>query len=320
MSQSDDIWQWGILFLRKRIDMVYLSSFHFPSSERESEHFNMFTPTYYTSLYPFRFLSGKGLLSINFSDITIFAGGNGSGKSTVLNIIAEHLGLKRESRFNKSELFDEYTRDTEGRLDVYDREKMRALMAVSRIITSDDVFNHILSLRKRNEDVDFKRDVIRQQRAEYKYNPDSRPREINLEDPESIRRYSDYADMTRMGFSGYVKSRSVLNERTYSNGESGYRYFTDAIQPGGLYLLDEPENSLSAQLQIDLSQFIAGMARFYECQFIISSHSPFMLATPFAKIYDMDSNPVSTTKWTDIPSVRTYHDFFEAHAGEFRKG
>ena len=36
--------------------------------------------------------------------------------------------------------------------------------------------------------------------------------------------------------------------------------------------------------------------------------------------YDMDSNHVSTTKWTDIPSVRTYHDFFEAHAGEFRKG
>lgn len=36
--------------------------------------------------------------------------------------------------------------------------------------------------------------------------------------------------------------------------------------------------------------------------------------------FDMDYNPVSTTKWTDIPSVRTYHDFFEAHAGEFRKG
>ena len=104
--------------MRKRIDMVYLSGFHFPSAERESEHFNMFIPTYYTSLYPFHFLSGKGLLSIDFSDITIFAGSNGSGKSTVLNIIAEHLVLKRESRFNKSELFDEYTRDTEGRLDV----------------------------------------------------------------------------------------------------------------------------------------------------------------------------------------------------------
>ena len=37
-------------------------------------------------------------------------------------------------------------------------------------------------------------------------------------------------------------------------------------------------------------------------------------------VYDMDYNPVSTTKWTDIPSVRTYHYFFEAHAGEFRNG
>lgn len=39
-----------------------------------------------------------------------------------------------------------------------------------------------------------------------------------------------------------------------------------------------------------------------------------------SKHFDMDYNPVSTTKWTDIPSVRTYDDFFEAHAGEFRKG
>ena len=36
--------------------------------------------------------------------------------------------------------------------------------------------------------------------------------------------------------------------------------------------------------------------------------------------FDMDYSPVSTTKWTDIPSVRTYHDVFEANAGEFRKG
>ena len=111
--------------------MVYLSSFRFPSAEQESKHFDMFTPTYYTSLYPFRFLSGKGLLSIDFSDITIFAGSNGSGKSTVLNIIADHLGLRRESRFNKTELFDEYLRYTDGRLDVCDREKMRSLMSVS---------------------------------------------------------------------------------------------------------------------------------------------------------------------------------------------
>ena len=40
-----------------------------------------------------------------------------------------------------------------------------------------------------------------------------------------------------------------------------------------LYLLDEPENSLSAELQLDLLKFIENSARFYNCQFIISTHS-----------------------------------------------
>lgn len=39
-----------------------------------------------------------------------------------------------------------------------------------------------------------------------------------------------------------------------------------------------------------------------------------------SKHFDMDYNPVSTTKWTDIPSVRTYDDFFEATPGNSGKG
>ena len=220
--------------------MIYLKNFNFPDEDAESwpfhekrEHFHYRPPTYYDSLYPFKLMSSKGLTSLTFSDITIFAGSNGSGKSTVLNIIAEHFKLKREALFNRTELFDEYLTYTDGMLDVYDKEKMRSIMEVSRIITSDDVFNHILGLRKKNDDIDFRRDVIRQQRCEYERDPESRPKEIDFEDPESFRKFRDYADMTRMSLSRYVKSRGVLNERTYSNGESGYRYFTEAIQSGG---------------------------------------------------------------------------------------
>mgnify|MGYP006990124335 CR=1 FL=1 len=35
------------------------------------------------------------------------------------------------------------------------------------------------------------------------------------------------------------------NVREHSNGESAFLYFTDKIKENGLYLLDEPENSLS---------------------------------------------------------------------------
>ena len=33
-----------------------------------------------------------------------------------------------------------------------------------------------------------------------------------------------------------------------------------------------------------------------------------------AKIYDLDESPAAVKRWTDLESVRTYYDFFSAHA------
>ncbi|MBQ7999477.1 MAG: AAA family ATPase [Bacteroidales bacterium] len=139
----------------------------------------------------------------------------------------------------------------------------------------------------------------------------------SMEDPESIRAYSDYNAMSRMSASQFVRKRVGIEQRTYSNGENGFKYFTDAIQPNGLYLLDEPENSLSAEMQLELVHFLHGMASCYNCQFILSSHSPFILSLPGAKIYNMDSEPISTCRWTEIPNVKIYHEFFSEHQDEF---
>lgn len=50
------------------------------------------------------------------------------------------------------------------------------------------------------------------------------------------------------------------------------------LEEDGLYILDEPENSLSPQKQIELARFLEDSARFFGCQFFISTHSPFLLA------------------------------------------
>ena len=42
---------------------------------------------------------------IEFEPVTIFYGGNGTGKTTLLNIIAEKLRLIRNSVFNRSNFF-----------------------------------------------------------------------------------------------------------------------------------------------------------------------------------------------------------------------
>lgn len=80
------------------------------------------------------------------------------------------------------------------------------------------------------------------------------------------------------------------NIHEYSNGESAYKYFLEKIEEGGLYILDEPENSLSPKRQLKLVKFIEESARYFDCQFIISTHSPFLLAIQGAKIYDLDAD------------------------------
>lgn len=291
--------------------MIYLRNFSLMSQSEEESYLNDFMRTCYDSYYPFLFFPNlKELSEIEFDDITIFSGSNGSGKSTLLNIIAECLKLERESPFNKTHFFDPYIEHCHYEFIVDDDIKQRDLMRVSRIITSDDVFKHIIEVRERNDNLDFKRELIFLKGVK-------NPRGFNADDPESIKAYTDFYDFTRLSHSKYVRKNVGVDERTYSNGENGFKYFTDAIRPGGLYLLDEPENSLSAEMQLELSHFILNMARFYKCQFILSTHSPFILYMPFARIYNLDEFPVKTCRWTDLPNIRLYYDFFKEHSEEF---
>ena len=90
------------------------------------------------------------------------------------------------------------------------------------------------------------------------------------------------------------------------------KYYVYYIADDGLYLLDEPENSLSAALQARLADFLADSARFYGCQFIISTHSPFLLAMKGARIYDLDASPARVRQWSELENVRAYFELFEA--------
>lgn len=303
--------------------MRYLQTFDLMSRNEEESFLNNFKRTCFDSYYPLGMFSSyeKDFNHIEFEDITIFCGGNGSGKSTLLNIIAEKLELNRQTLFNKTYFFNPYLSNCNYDLNVVDPEELRKLKSVSRIITSDDVFNHIIEVRRKNDNLSFKRELIfEEKRLESCYGgnwKNDRPRHIDMNDPDSIRAFSDYRMKSRMTASGLVRKTVGLEERTYSNGENGFKYFTDAIQPNGIYILDEPENSLSAEMQLELAHFLHGMVRFHDCQFILSSHSPFLLSLPGARIYNMDSEPVDTCRWTELPNVRIYYDFFKDYEGEF---
>lgn len=284
--------------------MIYLKSFHFPDGDREFDFLLKEKRQCYDTFYPFKILSRHRFEQMDFEPVTIVYGGNGSGKSTALNIIAEKLSLSRDTIFNKSNFFPDY-------LKLCSAEIIGKIPAGSRIIASDDVFDYMLNIRTLNEGIDRKRASLFQEYLDIKY---SSFQMKSLDDYEQLKRKNRARSSTQ---SQFVRKELMDNIREYSNGESAFLYFSEKIGENGLFLLDEPENSLSPARQQELVRFIEDSARFFGCQFIISTHSPFLLAIRYAKIYDMDEDPVDVKRWTQLESVRAYFDFFMEHREEF---
>ena len=286
--------------------MIYLSEFVFPSYDEEYRARLDEKRTCFNTMYPFFVLSSRGLERLDFAPVTLLYGGNGSGKTTALNVIAEALSLRRDAPFNRSSFFDDYVKLCRFRT-------LGPLPEESRAVSSDDVFDYMLSLRAVNEGIDAKREELFDEYFERRRSGPFRMQ--SLDDYDELKKVTDARKKT---LSGYVRAGGMdRNVREQSNGESAYFYFTSRIQGAGLYLLDEPENSLSPQKQLELKQFLEEEARFFDCQFIIATHSPFLLSLRGAKIYDFDGDPVDVKRWTELESVQTYFRFFEEHCSAF---
>ncbi len=292
--------------------MIYLSRFFFPDGDREFDFRRQEKRQCFDTFYPFHVLSGKGLRMLEMDHVTLLYGGNGSGKTTAINVMGEKLGLERDTLYNRSNFFEDYTA-------LCDFELRSPLPPGSRIITSDDVFDFMLNLRSINQGVDQQREEVFQQYREMSNaNPGNRYsgfRLKSMEDYETLRRLNAARSKT---MSRFTRQYALSNVREQSNGESAFVYFTQKIGEGRLYLLDEPENSLSPQRQMDLAAFIEESVRFYACQFVIATHSPFLLALKGARVYDLDADPARVRRWTDLPNVRAYYDFFQRRQAEFR--
>lgn len=283
--------------------MIYLDYFIFPSENTEFDFIYKIQSTVYDSYYPFKILSPYNLERIDFEPITILYGGNGCGKSTALNVIAEKMKVKRDSAYNKTKFFSDYVAMCE--MNPYSN-----IPDNSRIITSDDVFDYMLNIRSLNDGIDLKREELFEEYLDSKYS-DFKFR--TMEDYEQLKKVNNTRRKTQ---SKFIRTELIDNVRELSNGESAYRYFTENIKENALYILDEPENSLSPNRQLELKSFIEDSARFFGCQFIISTHSPFLLAMQGAKIYDLEAN-AKIKRWTELENVRTYYEFFKTHVNEF---
>ncbi len=288
---------------------IYLESFCLPSVSWEETYLHWdvkMKMTCYGSPYPFAMFPPRQLERMEFAPITVFYGGNGSGKTTLLNVIAQRISAVRGALFNRSVFFDDYVRACEATM------SRGGGPDSIQMISSDDVFDYVLEIRAANEGIDRRREELLDEYLDRKY---SRFQMKTLEDYERLKAGNAAKRLTA---SRYVRENVMGNLPEKSNGESAFLYFTEHIKEKGIYLLDEPENSLAAGLQLELARYLEDSARFYDCQFILATHSLFLLSMSGAKVLDLDSVPVRERHWTELENVRVYADFFLKHRQDFQ--
>jgi predicted ATPase len=248
-----------------------------------------FLPTENRRVYPYRILCAKMLDVILFSPVTVFYGSNGSGKSSLLNVIAEKINLPQKTKGNSSlYYFNEFIEKCVFEM-ASKYEKPLKIPSNSRFIRSEDIMEGIVHLRKKT--VKAEDEIIRLQNID------------GIGEKEMRFAMSNYNEITEQ----------------FSNGETAMAFFENIFEPDTLYLLDEPENSLSPRLQLALKELIEKYTYLLNCQFIIATHSPFLLSVEDATIYNLDRCPSNVCNWYELENVRVFYDFFKKNKGLFEK-
>ncbi|MEM7333822.1 MAG: AAA family ATPase [Chloroflexota bacterium] len=238
--------------------------------------------------FPFDIPAIRGLQSLDLSaPVTFLVGENGSGKSTFLEALAVAIGVTTVG--SEEAAFDE-TLTAVHTLAKQFRLVWRIRNRNGFFLRAEDFFGYIKRLTVMEAELLAE---IKQVEIDYKGR-------------------SDHAKgLARMP---YVNELTALREQygrhlsTYSHGESFLELFQSRFTPGSLYLLDEPETPLSPMRQLTLISLMKTMID-QECQFIVATHSPILMAFPNAEILSFDETPIAPVPYETLEHVTITKQF-----------
>ena len=107
-----------------------------------------------------------------------------------------------------------------------------------------------------------------------------------------------------------ISSYGGLSLHNQSHGESFLSLVKNRFSGNGLYILDEPEAALSPMRLLAL---ITEMHRLVQnnSQFIIATHSPFLMAFPDAKVLQLSEKGINEVDYKDTEHYKTSKAFFD---------
>jgi predicted ATPase len=241
--------------------------------------------------FPFAVPAIQTLETLSFAPgVTFFVGENGSGKSTMLEGIAVAASLPTvgAAETNHDDLLAAQRRLAKALQLTWSKRTRKGFF-----LRAEDFFG-------------FQKRVVQQQRE-----LQDRLREIDTSFADAPEKARGLARMPVNAELGNIAARYGDNPDARSHGEAFLNLFLSRFQPGGLYLLDEPEAALSPQSQL---AFLAMLFDFtaQQSQFIIATHSPIILAFPKATIYNFDDPPVREAAYEELHHVRLTREFLSA--------
>ena len=194
--------------------------------------------------------------------ITLLAGDNGTGKSTIVEAIAESMGFAAQG----------------GEL-----ERSGELPPVTRPVLGGGL-EPVLSMAK--------------------------PRNGYFLRAESFFNVASFVDSEGI-FAPDLSLYGGVPLHQQSHGQAFLALAANRFGGDSLYVLDEPEAALSVSGALALLAIVVQAAG-NGAQFIIATHSPILLATPGARIYELDEAGLAPVAYDDLETVRLTRGFLDA--------
>lgn len=204
--------------------------------------------------------------------VTFFVGENGSGKSTLIEALAVSQGFNPEGGTKN---FNFSTKDSHSEL--YDYLRVARGVVYPRdgyFLRAESYYNFATNVEQLDDDEDF-----------------------------------EYAHLLTHNYK-IISSYGGKSLHRQSHGESFLALVENRFGGHGLYILDEPEAALSPKGIIRLIQNMDRLIR-DDSQFIVSTHSPMLLAFPDAEVYEIRDKGIVSVPYCQTDHYRTTVRFLQ---------
>ena len=114
-----------------------------------------------------------------------------------------------------------------------------------------------------------------------------------------------------------IDSYGGISLHKQSHGESFMSLIANRFGGNGLYILDEPEAALSPSRILELMCYMHELEKKYS-QFIISTHSPILMAYPGAEVYNLTEDGIRSVSYRDTEHYQISTRFLNSPETMFR--